>query len=261
MLLLVVKISTLLILLGFSLAIGRIPLLAPTHKSPFAGDSRSASLYGEALASGIFLGIAGFQLLPEAFAHVKNICPRYNYLLTLSLCLLITLALYYLEKRFSYPIASKKLSKPTYVYIMVGIMCLHALFTGAALGESTIVPSTIALLIAIYAHKGSECFAVAWFLKKNTTISIHPWRLYLLFSFMTPLGIAIGMLLQQTRTSTTSEFLPAAIHLLTASTLIYMGLFHSLPALLRAQKTPHSIKLLITFILSLTLCPFLGNTR
>ncbi len=77
-------------------------------------------------------------------------------------------------------------------YALLLILCIHSIFAGISAGLATTIRSALLILVAIVAHKGFAGFAMGCeFVKAGLKRPFHI-KLALVFSLVTPLGIAIG---------------------------------------------------------------------
>lgn len=181
--------------------------------------------FGEALASGIFLGAAAFHMLPDAISTFAAHYGPGAYLIPGTACLMGLLLLMLLEK-LSSANAAKNFSK-TIPYFLTLILCVHALVEGMALGIGNTFSEATLILIALLAHKGSESFALSVMLLKHRLALKIILLIILFFSFMTPLGISFGTFLNQfTLPHHSSEIAAALFNAFAAGTFFYIATLH-----------------------------------
>jgi zinc transporter ZupT len=83
-------------------------------------------------------------------------------------------------------------------YLLLVALSTHGLFEGTALGVQESFKESLFLALAIIAHKWAESFTLGVsFFKSNTEKDTYV-RMIILFSFFTPMGILIGILLYGT---------------------------------------------------------------
>lgn len=175
---------------------------------------------GEAFASGIFLGVAFFHLLPHAneiFSHLYYT----SYPIGDAICIGSFLFFIFLE-RLSL-VTSKINPQQNIPYIMTLILIIHALTEGAALGVGKTFAESLLIFIAIIAHKGSASFALCitllrYHLKFGLIVT-----LILLFSLMTPLGVALGTWVDTINQGNESEAIAAIFNAFAAGSFIYIA--------------------------------------
>jgi len=90
-----------------------------------------------------------------------------------------------------------KTNKQTTPYIIAMSLCFHSIFEGLALGLQPTLDSTITIFVGIAIHKCAEAFAMSVAFVKNDTPRKHWLPLLLVFGFVVPVGIAIGLGLTQ----------------------------------------------------------------
>lgn len=176
---------------------------------------------GEALASGIFLGAAFFHMLPDAIKLFNQLYGPERYPFPELICVLGFLSLLFLER------ASLSTSaKNTIPYIITLTLVIHALTEGAALGIGSTLSETIMLLIAIAAHKGSECFALCVTLLRHQLPYKRIVLIVVLFALMTPIGIALGAAVNIFAYAPNGEFIEALFNAFAAGTFLYISTLH-----------------------------------
>src|SRR5690606_6074731 len=114
--------------------------------------------FGEAFASGVFLGVAFLHLLPHASDIFATLLPSIHYPFAEAICVMSFLFFIFLERLSLVNTAFK----PTHniPYIMSLILIIHALLEGATLGIEKQIAEASLIFIAIIAHKGSASFAL-----------------------------------------------------------------------------------------------------
>lgn len=208
-----------LIIFLISMSIAIYPLKkqrTPTH-------TESQEL-GEALASGIFLGAAFFHMLPDAISLFENLYGNIAWPLAEGICVLGFLLLLFLE-RLS-PGYSANQSKNSIPYILSLILIIHALTEGAALGIGSTFSETLMLFIAIIAHKGSESFALCIILLRHQLPFRRIALIVIFFSLMTPLGISLGMAINQFTLAREGMLVAAIFNAFAAGTFLYISTLH-----------------------------------
>lgn len=81
-------------------------------------------------------------------------------------------------------------------FVLMLALCVHAIFEGIALGLMTNPQSAFDLMVAIFLHKFAEAFALSISIGRafEDNFKIVFWLIFM-FSFATPLGCTIGILL------------------------------------------------------------------
>lgn len=182
---------------------------------------------GSVFSAGIFIGAGLIHLLGDAESTFESL--NFNYPVAYLICGLSILVLLAIEKL---AVASKKRLGPRLLFI---ILSLHSIIAGAALGLENTLISSIALFIAIIAHKSSAAFALG----VQSIRQKDYWRRLSLFSGMTPLGIILGLLFStffEHALLAESIFDSAA-----AGTFLYIALMDVMPENIDGKKTKHKL--------------------
>lgn len=107
--------------------------------------------------------------------------------------------------------------------LLVILLSVHSLIAGMAIGSETTVAATVAILIAIIAHKGPEGYALGLSLYEAGRERSDLIRTVLLYSIMTPIGIVIGMLLAEILTGEAQILAEAIFDGLAGGTFLYIA--------------------------------------
>ena len=107
--------------------------------------------------------------------------------------------------------------------LLVILLSIHSLIAGMAIGAETTVAATVAILIAIIAHKGPEGYALGLSLYEAGRERSDLIRTVLLYSLMTPIGIVIGMLLAEILTGEAQILAEAIFDGLAGGTFLYIA--------------------------------------
>ena len=127
----------------------------------------------QALARGIFFGLALLHLIPEALStHPQSMYPW-----PMLACAFFFILLLWLEHLTQ--------DSKTLPILATLTLSLHSILMGSALGLSTQIMTTLTMLGAILVHKYQESFALSSLLKRNQRSKTY----FLIFTIMTPLGI------------------------------------------------------------------------
>jgi len=178
----------------------------------------------DAFASGIFLGAALFHMLPDAITAFNHHLAHTAYPVAEAFCAAGFLILLFLERLSECcPDDHPNHSLPL---MLAGILVIHALIEGAALGVSTSAATLSILFLAIVAHKGSESFALAVILNRSRLSLLTIVGIAGLFACMTPLGIGIGAILTENLAWKNGALLTAGFNAFAAGTFLYMSTLH-----------------------------------
>jgi len=181
---------------------------------------------GNALAGGIFLGVALFHMLSDAASIFHALAPQRNFPLAFLLAGVGFMLMLFLEEillvdmRRGLPAAA---NKPLYPYVMALVLAVHSLLAGLALGMEGTFWGSLAIFIAIVAHKGSAAFALGITLHRGGISRRRITRTLLLFALATPLGIVLGSLFTRLLAGDTGRFFEAVFDALAAGTFLYIS--------------------------------------
>lgn len=201
-----------------------IAVIYPIRARIYPTHNRILEL-GDAFASGIFLGAALFHMLPDAIQNFSEMLPAIHYPIAEAICAGGFLLLLFLE-RLSHFSSAAKSSTHSLPYMLAIILVIHSLIEGAALGVNETFATASIIFIAIIAHKGSESFALAVVLNRSTLTMKAIITTVLIFSLMTPLGIALGTTLTTLLHSTNGLLITACFNAFAAGTFLYMSTLH-----------------------------------
>ncbi len=183
----------------------------------------------DACANGIFIGAALFHLLPDASGGLKTLGYHHSYLFALAIGAIGFLFLNSLEKW-----SLGKTKQPFYraarisTIILLTILTIHALLTGATLGITNTLSASWVILIAIAAHKGCESFALISNMRKASYQPLSLSLSLIAFAFVTPIGVLLGGLANMSLPFYSSHVASAYFSAFAAGTFIYLGTKHSL---------------------------------
>ena len=179
----------------------------------------------EAFGGGIFLGVALFHMLPDATHDFNQILGQNHYPYANLLCaagFMLLLGLENIILRFHHhdhnPIP----------YLLTGVLSVHALIEGGALGINETLANTVLIFVAIMVHKGSESLALAAQLARNSILPKHAILIFLFFSTMTPLGILAGNFLVEATRGIQHPLLAPIFNAVAAGTFLYIATLHQI---------------------------------
>jgi solute carrier family 39 (zinc transporter), member 1/2/3 len=229
----------------FIFTISLIAVIYPIRARIYPSHNRFLEL-GDAFASGIFLGVALFHMLPSAISSFAETMPAIHYPLAESFCAAGFLLLLFLERLSQYSSHHAHNHAHSLPYMLAFILVIHSLIEGAALGINATFATATIIFVAILAHKGSESFALAIILNRSTLSLKNIMITVLIFAFMTPLGILLGSSLQTT--SLTGALLTAGFNAFAAGTFLYMSTLHHINHHHRANEAESLMEFLFLVI-------------
>ncbi|OGT38332.1 MAG: hypothetical protein A3F11_06545 [Gammaproteobacteria bacterium RIFCSPHIGHO2_12_FULL_37_14] len=181
---------------------------------------------GEALASGIFLGIAFFHMLPSSITTFHQLFPHTSYPIAEIVCMIGFSLLLFLE-RLSLD-RSLFSSQNVIPYTLALILIIHSLTEGAALGVSSTGTEALIVFIAIIAHKSSDSFVLCMLLMRYHFPLMSIVIIIAIFSLMTPIGIGLGTIISLYTQSFDGQFAEALFDAFAAGTFLYIATLHHL---------------------------------
>ncbi|MGC1182318.1 ZIP family metal transporter [Legionella sp.] len=187
---------------------------------------------GETLATGVFLGAALLHMLPEANTLFKSMGYDYPFAFIITgAVFLIFLWFEHLGKELYH---HQSAEHPAFALLAWGMLSVHSVMLGAALGLAHSNSVIIMLFLAIITHKWAESFAIAVQLNKSSLKMSQSLIFFILFSFMTPLGIYLGWYFNH-GVETNSVFDPILMAA-SAGTFLYLGTLHGLERCVMVQR-------------------------
>ena len=205
---------------------------------------------GDAFASGIFLGAALFHMLPEATTEFQNTLGQSHYPIEEFFCAGGFILLLLLERL---SLNSVRLNnKLTIPYLVAITLMVHSLIEGAALGVNTQLATATVIFFAIFAHKGSESFALSITLCRGNHLSnAQLFWIIGIFSLMTPIGIGLGTTITSFMQFKQGQLIAAGFNAFAAGTFLYMSTLHHIN---HHQRLHEADGMLEFFSLLLGLC-------
>jgi zinc transporter ZupT len=218
----------------FSLIILTVILLAgwlPFKKRPKENEHIDFPV-GETLATGVFLGAALLHMLPESARLFQELGFEYPFAFIITgIVFLLFLWFEHLGKELYH---HHEATHPAFAILAWGMLCIHSVMLGAALGLAHYSSMIIMLFLAIIAHKWAESFAIAVQLNKSSMSLVFNLIFFLSFSLMTPLGIYLGWYFGH-GIETNSVFDPILIAA-SAGTFLYLGTLHGLERCVMVER-------------------------
>lgn len=202
---------------------------------------------GDALANGIFIGVAIFHLIPNTLNSFNALHLEHSYSLTVLLAATSFALLWILEQ-----------VRYLAVWMLFIAISIHATISGLALGVSDSLSMMSIIFIAIIAHKGFEAFALAINLSRKLGTQKTLWLIGL-FSLFTPLGITVGSFSESFMSTTLDHYLTACFSAFAAGTFLYIGAIHThhkFPQ--KSQDSYHEYSQILAMLVGVILMAILG---
>lgn len=218
----------------FALSIFIVILLAGWYpfRKRIKDDKHIDFPVGETLATGVFLGAALLHMLPDANSLFKAMGYDYPFAFIITgAVFLIFLWFEHLGKELYH---HHNAEHPAFALLAWGMLSVHSVMLGAALGLAHHNSVIIMLFLAIITHKWAESFAIAVQLNKSSMSMNHSLIFFILFSFMTPLGIYFGWYFGH-GVETNSVFDPILMAA-SAGTFLYLGTLHGLERCVMVER-------------------------
>ncbi|KTD09051.1 zinc-iron permease (ZIP) family metal cation transporter [Legionella gratiana] len=187
---------------------------------------------GETLATGVFLGAGLLHMLPEA--NSLFIKMGYNYPFAFIITGTVFLIFLWFEHLGKELYHHNSATHPAFAILAWGMLSVHSIMLGAALGISHHNSMIIMIFLAIITHKWAESFAIAVQLNKSSMSMNTSLIFFILFSLMTPIGIYLGWYFGQ-GVETNSIFDPILIAA-SAGTFLYLGTLHGLERCVMVER-------------------------
>jgi zinc transporter ZupT len=203
----------------------------PFKKSLYATHHADFPI-GETLATGVFLGAALLHMLPESNALFisKSLNYPWAYVIT-GTTFLLFLWFEHLGKELYH---HHDKTHPAFAMVAWVMLSIHSLVVGTALGLSHDYATRIMLFLAIITHKWAESFAIAIQLNKSALSMKKSIAFFIIFAFMTPLGIWIGWTFEQD--VSTRSLIDPILMSISAGTFLYLGTLHGLERCVMVER-------------------------
>lgn len=179
---------------------------------------------GDAMAHGVFIGVAIFHLVPAALHNIhRSTISAYTIVF-----MIIVLSIFFLVvlTRFLEQFSTHH-SKVTQAMILTLILSIHAFITGATLGIADTKTIASIVLIAILAHKVFETFALTVSLKRFLQRLGWIISTLIIFTCITPAGIFTGSYVHEHLSSASGMIATAYFNAIAAGTFLYIGSVHA----------------------------------
>src|SRR3990167_8091625 len=212
---------------GFSLFLltligGLIPVLTRTHSHKMM----RFFYWGDCFAAGVFMGVGLIHLLPDAITEFASAYPTLHFPLIPTLCASTIFFVHLLEQKGGCHMCHQGLAVRAWLpLLLTGLLSTHALVEGVALGISESVVHVAFIFFAIFIHKWAESFVLGLNFRHNELPLQMTLPLLLIFSCMTPLGIAGGAVLDAVLSDHAIVIAQACVNAIAAGTFIYVATF------------------------------------
>lgn len=178
---------------------------------------------GGVLAAGVFLGAGLIHLLGDSVETFGGAFPGLTYPAAFALAGAACLIMLLLDKVITSAQKFEGRKTVSDSYILLIILSIHSVLVGAALGAEDELVGSIALFLAVMAHKGSAAFALAVSLTRDRINHSRLVKSVLLFSLMTPLGVLLGITGKLVTDGAAAHMFEAIFDGLAGGTFIYIA--------------------------------------
>lgn len=189
---------------------------------------------GNAFAGGVFLSVGLIHMLGEGASAFAEVWPDVEYPVVYLLAGSAFMGLLLLERvgvghhEFDEVAIARRHENgeepiALSAYVLLATLSIHSVMAGLALGVQSELEDAAVILIALLAHKGIAAFALGISLFR-TNVTFRSGLFYLLlFSAMTPLGVAGGVFFFDIFDSESREAAEAIFNALAAGTFLYIA--------------------------------------
>ena len=188
----------------------------------------------KALANGVFLGAGLVHMLADAANGFSEVGVNYPWAFVICGA---TFLLFLLSEYLEFFI--KELNRNQSLFIAVAstiMLSIHSFFAGAALGIADSISLTVILFFAIIAHKWAASFSLSLYINKSSLSLRNRITIFLVFSFMVPLGVFFGDFLH--RHFVANDFLEPVFASIASGTFIYLGTLHGFKKVITDKARP-----------------------
>ncbi len=205
-------------------ATGLVGGLLPSRLHRLTGGERWLS-WGNAFSGGVFLGAGLMHLLPDSRATFASAGIVVDFPLSFMLAGLGFLGILILEKAAlkGRELENMDMHAQGSSWVLFLVLSIHSIIAGISLGLETGTIASLALLIAILAHKGFAAFALGSHMENNRIERRRVLTIIAMFSIMTPLGILAGSLSRVFFSGGTADIAEAIFDGLSAGTFLYVA--------------------------------------
>ena len=239
---LIFKLAATVVILSTGLFFGQLPM-----RFDLSRKGLQSMVYADAFSAGIFFGAALLHMLPDAHENFNALGRLPDFPFAALGCGFGFVLLLAVEKGFASRHVLNQENRNITPMLLVIILSIHSIIAGASFGLETALLSSLAIFIAIIAHKGAAAFALGSCLRDAGITGGAHLRLIVLFSIMTPLGIGLGSLFGRFLSGEDARLFEALFDALAAGTFLYVGIVDILSGLFHKPGSPWNKVILVLF--------------
>lgn len=185
---------------------------------------------GSALAAGIFLGAGLLHMLPDSQDAFAAVWPGQDYPWPALGAAVGAVVILFLERVLLATSQGEERAMQdavrqggVYPLALMIALSLHSILAGVALGTEATGLGSVAIFIAIIAHKGSAAFSLAVGFQRGGFARGLILRVVAVFCLMTPLGVGLGLVFDSLLEASAGRGFEAVFDALAAGTFIYIA--------------------------------------
>lgn len=209
---------------------GLLAGLIPTLTGANNAHDRFFSL-GNALGGGVFLGAGLIHLLPDAIDSYSGVLgTKWDYPIAPLICGAGFLLVLLIEKVIvggdedKLAAVAGKSENALYPYVLALVLSVHSFIAGMALGAEGHLATSLALFLAVIAHKGVAAFALGVGFQRSEIQRSQSIGIIALFSTMTPLGVLCGAVVSSLLSGKQLQLFEGTFDALAAGTFLYVAI-------------------------------------
>ena len=241
----VLKISAVVLIFATGMAGGMLPV-----RFELGEVGRQRLILGNSFSAGVFLGAGLLHMLPDALDQFSGFAGHIEYPVCALTCAAGFLLILLLEKGLlggHEEVGTARSENAFYPYVLLLVLSIHSLIAGASLGLEEAFLASLAIFIAIIAHKGAAAFSLGVSLRQGEfSRGIHV-RLIILFSIMVPVGVLLGSMFSTIFSGTLDVIFEGIFDALAAGTFLYVGILEIMSEVFE-EKQHNWAKLVLVFI-------------
>ncbi len=204
-------------------SVGLFGGLAPLRFKGGAGATLAIAR-ANAFAGGIFLGAGLLHLLPDGIGHFAAWQPDQDFPFPMLIAAAAVVAILLTDQVGGQGNGGSASTGHRRSALLLVVLSIHSVIAGASLGLEASLASSIALFIAIIAHKGAAGFALGTALVADgAAVAAHRRRI-MFFACTTPVGIVLGAFLGSEIHGGSADSFEAVFDSLAAGTFFYIAL-------------------------------------